>query len=258
MTQRDLSKTVSFGSLQSYSVSLTSAYFNNTDYSTTKLKDIGRILNLGYRRLLLDIYWGLQGNWQICPQNYQQVPVFVNGSRFNDVLINGIICTANSTGSLQMVLESLSNWIKSTDNIFQMDVITVILNPIFLNTGQIGINDPQINNLTVANSSLSNIIYKTFGKYLYLPSHLQLFRNIFQNELYVGSIISPVEFWPSLGDLLISGKRIIVGFSQDDIKPYYSVILDTDVLFSAYQINGYSTSNYVSMINTKSPFCNNE
>jgi hypothetical protein len=67
-SQRDLSMNISINRIQWPAINLSSAFFGN-NYTDTKLQDINTVLNVGYRRLVLDLYWRSDlGNWQLCPE----------------------------------------------------------------------------------------------------------------------------------------------------------------------------------------------
>lgn len=67
-SQRDLAMNTSINRIESPAINLATSFFGN-NYTDAKVQDIGSVLNMGYRRLVLDLYWdSTRGNWQLCPE----------------------------------------------------------------------------------------------------------------------------------------------------------------------------------------------
>ncbi|GAB5588120.1 Maintenance of telomere capping protein 6 [Umbelopsis nana] len=68
-SQRDLSMNISINRIQWPAINLASGFFGN-NYTDVKVLNIASVLQAGYRRLVLDLYWQSdRGNWQLCPTN---------------------------------------------------------------------------------------------------------------------------------------------------------------------------------------------
>lgn len=66
--QRDIAMNVTIDRHLWPALDLSNAYFGN-DYSAQRLSDVEQVLYMGYRRLVVDIYWDSKNrNWQLCPQ----------------------------------------------------------------------------------------------------------------------------------------------------------------------------------------------
>jgi len=60
---------ISINRIQWPAINLASGFFGN-NYTDVKVLNIASVLQAGYRRLVLDLYWQSdRGNWQLCPTN---------------------------------------------------------------------------------------------------------------------------------------------------------------------------------------------
>ncbi|KAI8884837.1 hypothetical protein K501DRAFT_332391 [Backusella circina FSU 941] len=226
--QRDIASNVTLDYWLWPALSLSTAYFRN-DYSARKLGQIDQLLLMGYRRLILDIYWN-QGNWRLCP------------------LQNGT-CEA----SLDNFMELINDYLVATDNSISSKDTNII---------SIEFNLHQLDNSTVQTTSqlgyiVSNRISKTtnFLPRIYTPLNLSQYiaaididegnhsnaaiTNAFQRTSTSG------EIWPHWIYLIQREVQLLVSIGDNYLpvnSSYQLSALDQQVLFPSNDIANVSHS----------------
>jgi len=226
--QRELSGSIPIDHIGIPATPLRLTHFGNINYSVSQIKTIPNVINNGYRRLILDIYWNNQTRqWQLCPfaqLNSNNISTVTNSSS-PDVLINNVICPSSAFGQFDFVVSSISSWFQQSMSKFYAEIIYLILNVHNLNVITTGTN------ITTSTDpiSLSTILRQSFSDLLYTPLQLSidrsnlnaswgysLYYNTFPAEgaTNANPIIATDNGWPPGEYLLNNGKpRLLVGFN---------------------------------------------
>jgi hypothetical protein len=117
--QRDIASNVTLDYWLWPALSLSTAYFGN-DYSVQKLEQIDQLLLMGYRRLILDIYWN-QGNWHLCPVSSLQNKTAADANRY----------TCDAQASFETFMELINDYLVATDgsvNSRDTTIVSLVLN----------------------------------------------------------------------------------------------------------------------------------
>ncbi|KAJ2958016.1 hypothetical protein NQZ79_g6342 [Umbelopsis isabellina] len=100
-SQRDLAMNISINRIESPAINLASSFFGN-NYTDAKVQDIGSVLNMGYRRLVLDLYWdSSRGNWQLCPEAIPSADLQQHAAQRPDIVLP--IASINESATVQPV-----------------------------------------------------------------------------------------------------------------------------------------------------------
>jgi hypothetical protein len=125
-SQRDLAMNTSINRIEYPAINLASSFFGN-NFTDAKVQDIGSVLNMGYRRLVLDVYWdGSRGNWQLCPDTIPNADLTQHVARIPD-MTQPVASTNNST--IVQPLPSLRKRASSQPSISPMPVSQASLLP---------------------------------------------------------------------------------------------------------------------------------
>ncbi|KAI8380622.1 hypothetical protein EDC96DRAFT_491610 [Choanephora cucurbitarum] len=215
--QRDLGANVTIDQLIWPTIDLSTAYFVR-DYSSIQLHGIRSLLQMGYKRLVIDIYWS-KSDWQLCPFPLNSVP-------------DNYTCSTNAT--LSNFMFAVNDYLLSTDLNYapmQTDLIFIVLNL------------HQIDN-TTADAHLANIITQSISlPRLYTPANMtadqydpnaSFFANHSQPYFPIKKL-QPASLWPQWLYLIQNEARLLVGFGTQPSNQtsYRLTSSDNNTIFSS-------------------------
>ncbi|KAI8145235.1 hypothetical protein BJV82DRAFT_605451 [Fennellomyces sp. T-0311] len=260
-TQRDLSLNVTIDRLLWPALDLSSGYFGN-DFSAQKLSHFEQVMYMGYRRLVLDLYWDSdKRTWQLCPVHIPSATkrsiTSYNASHIvskvapatDDVLVGSYKCAPSYT--FGHFMDTINNYLVATNAAVmpsETNLLFLVLNLHQLQNGTWGGG---------VESSLRDIIRSAVDgtdrntSRLYTPNDLiRDRRNLtdsFGNQgvpYYHPSIDSDTDAWTSASAwptwlyLIQRDIQLLVGFGYNDLPPNtnYNVTYDQDTIFNATQL----------------------
>lgn len=216
-TQRDLALNVTIDQWLWPTLNMNTAYFGN-DYSTQKLANVQQVMAMGYRRLVLDLYWDSgRHQWQLCP-----------AATMND---NSYAC-ATSENSFRQFMQQVDDYMVST-NVSAAPADTDLL---FLVFNLHPLQSSSSNNNAVASrqqqqgDSLSDTIIDIIGtERIYTPSKLEQDRR----NGTVGQ-----DSWPTWLNLISDRVQLLVGLGSNELgnSSGYNTGVDLDMIFGENQL----------------------
>ncbi|KAI8336032.1 hypothetical protein BD560DRAFT_451065 [Blakeslea trispora] len=219
--QRDLGANVTIDQLVWPTIHLSDAYFDH-DFSSARLPGIHHLLDMGYKRLIVDIYW-YASSWQLCPFSLASVP-------------DDYRCSTNATLNELMVV--VNDYLLSTGLDFapmRTDLVFIVLNL------------HQIDN-TTADAHLADIMTHSTSAYrMYMPINRTIdlydpsasfFANGNQPYFPINKVQSAL-LWPQWLYLIQKEARLLVAFGSQPLgqTSYRLTSLDYNTIFSPH----YST-----------------
>lgn len=169
-TQRDLAYNTSIDRILWPAINLSAAYFNNNNFSTSMINNIPSLLVMGYRRLVVDLYWDeSRGAWQLCPVQYP-VPASPQpnstttsstnitsptslSSAHSENLITTITSTSTSTATTQTLAK------RAVPNAFDESILSN--------------SDIIISNITCPRDTYLHFFFNLLSNYTYFISRTQ-------------------------------------------------------------------------------------
>ncbi|KAF7726338.1 hypothetical protein EC973_008918 [Apophysomyces ossiformis] len=236
--QRDLALNVPINEWLWPAINLSTAYFGN-DYSQERIQDIEQVLIMGYRRLVLDIYWDATNNvWQFCPVPLSKALLLRNPSpsphKRDDIRIGAYTCSTSYR--FRDFLIDLNRYLTSTE----LAANSEIANLVFL---ILNLHQHDTASLTTITEGLSDTIRSVF----------------FHTTKDIDRIYTPQDFrqyrgntsWPSWGQLVGHGAQLLVGFGDISlpVRTYYNISEDRALIFDAKELNGGKTMNVLHVTN---------
>lgn len=171
-------------------------------------ENVSIALTMGYKRLVVDLYWTNNSNWQL------------------------------ETCALDEFLGSVHEYLVSTDlntAPTRTDLVFLILN----------LHDNTTTNATVQDTSqLGQLVQNTFSSRLYTPFNLTADRTNVSASFYAQGSYFPVKStasaWPNWLYLIEKRIQILVGYGT--LPSNASFQLSTNTIFRAEDIGGYMNS----------------
>ncbi|RUO95512.1 hypothetical protein BC936DRAFT_143868 [Jimgerdemannia flammicorona] len=271
-TQRDLAYNTTIDRILWPAVSLSTAYFNK-DFSTKKIGNVTSLLFMGYRRLVIDLYWdGSKGTWQLCPTtNVSFITTTTSSSPLSATATsdNSVITTTTSTPTttpelvkrdiassdqtiagvvcppdphLRYLLSTLNTYMSSTsmnlnsDSSRYTDLLFLVLNLHDLHLSP-SLSSP-LYNLTSVNTNLT--LTRLFPDPLVFSLRSALLSTFNStNMLFTPANQNSTSTWPLWSTLVQNDLRVIVSFGVTDLSANttYNVTADQDVVFPATAMN---------------------
>ncbi|KAI8082678.1 uncharacterized protein B0P05DRAFT_538014 [Gilbertella persicaria] len=198
--QRDLGANVTIDQLIWPTLSLSSAYFQD-NYSFARLSGVRDILDMGYKRLILDIYWD-QLDWQLCPFPLQSIP-------------DDTTCSSNAT--LAQFLSIVNEYLVSTETArmaTKTDLVFIVLNlhDLSTNTNTTDSNLAEIIQNSISNTTSAPRIYTPFNLTTdRLDMNLSFFANGRQSYFLLLQQ-QQSNVWPQWLYLIQNNVQLLVGF----------------------------------------------
>lgn len=211
-TQRDLALNVTIDHWLWPTLNMNSAYFGN-DYSTEKLNNVQQVMAMGYRRLVLDLYWDSgRRQWQLCP-----------AASMND---NSYTC-ATSENSFRQFMQQVNDYMISTNVSAapaETDLLFLVFNLHPLQSSNTAVSSRQQGN------SLSDTIIDIIGTdRIYTPSKLEQDRR----NGTVGH-----DSWPTWHHLISDKVQLLLGLGSNELgnSSSYNTGVDLDMIFGENQL----------------------
>lgn len=216
--QRDIAMNMTIDQLIWPAIDLTSAYFNQ-DYSSQRASQVNNLLIMGYKRLVVDIYWDpILLDWQLCPFSFNDS----KDTTDTDIkLANGYTCSTNF--KFRNFMETINDYLVSTDTTnapTKTDITTLILNLHELNTTSSIKKPVQYSNLgQIIRESVPTSLINT--PRIYTPKNLTLDHFNISASFYAHGRREPyiplvrreqITEWPHWLYLIQEKAQLIVGF----------------------------------------------
>jgi hypothetical protein len=254
--QRDIAMNVTIDQLIWPAVDLSSAYFSK-DYSTKHASQVNNLLIMGYKRLVVDIYWDpLLLDWQLCPfaLNSSATMADIN-------VANGIICSTKF--KFRNLMETINNYLTTTDTTTaptKTDIITLILNLHELNTSSSLTRTKTDSNLgQIVQESVSASLINT--PRIYTPMNLTLDRTNISASFYAHGrepyfpLVQQQQTaeWPQWLYLIQEKVQLMVGFGTIQTGPdvtFRLSLFDNQTIFDTKNLGGQMSSDDTSCAQT--------
>ncbi|KAI7900445.1 uncharacterized protein BX663DRAFT_544897 [Cokeromyces recurvatus] len=255
--QRDIAINITIDQLIWPSLELNTAFFGK-DYSVQRLSKVNNVLQMGYNRLVLDIYWEpTQQEWQLCPFSLKDI----NTTIVDVFLPNNYVCS--SKYKFRNFLESINNYLISTEvvtNSKKTNLLFLILNLHDLGTTTINVNNTAESSTSVemSDSNLGQIIQNSISSYtsssssksprIYTPLNLSNYHaNLYASfnrdnpPSYSQQFSNISNIWPEWLYLIEQKVQLLVGFGTISPGPtsFRITSMDYDTIFDAQAINGF-------------------
>ena len=238
--QRDIAMNVTIDQLVWPALDMSTAFFGK-DFSIQRVSEVDQPLIMGYKRLVVDLYWdALRSDWQLCP-------VQINTTSKVDVVVNGYTCAPKFM--FRDFMAAVNDYLVSTQIEKQprlTSLITVILN----------LHDLPANNHTkVTETTLGDTILHTISKSatnhllsrVYTPSSLAADRMNVSASFYAhGRNSIPFSqkdavdaIWPQWLYLIEKKIQLLVGFGTIEQNGSFTVSQqDKSVIFDSVSLGG--------------------
>ncbi|GAA5799955.1 hypothetical protein HPULCUR_005376 [Helicostylum pulchrum] len=175
--QRDIAVNVTIDEFIWPALDMSTAFFG-TNYTQQRFSQIDQPLWMGYKRIILDLYWN-SSHWQLCPTTLHNTCPFT----FTDYVL-----------ALNGYLESTA----VTTNPIQTNLITLILNL-------------HNNSTAKTTTDLSSIILRSVSPFrIYTPSNLTLDR---VNTTLLSQVVEDLK-WPPLLYIIKQKVQLLIGLGE--------------------------------------------
>ncbi|KAI9487529.1 MAG: hypothetical protein EXX96DRAFT_82787 [Benjaminiella poitrasii] len=252
--QRDIAMNITIDQLIWPSLELSTVFFGK-DYSVQQLSKVENVLRMGYKRLVVDIYWDpSRYDWQLCPLDLKTN----NSDTSIDIsLPDGYVCSSNS--KLSHFLEVVSDYLTSTETgktSKSTDIVFLILNLHELDSSATTINNSNRSTIDMHDSNLSKIIHDSISPYssssvqmsrIYTPLNLSddrvsLFTSSYNDNLSYSQQANNTtdNIWPQWLYLIENKVQLMVGFGTLPSGPtsFHLSSEDNNTIFDAQALNG--------------------
>lgn len=255
--QRDIAMNVTIDQLVWPSIDMSNSFFGK-DYSIKRVSQVDQPLIMGYRRLVVDIYWdALQSHWQLCP-----IKITMNTTSTTDIKESGYTCAPNYT--FKDFLDSINDYLIATQTDVSPQItslITLILN----------LHDVPINNTTkVTETNLGDIISSTISRNqlvsrIYTPANLTVDRNNVSASFYAHGLepYFPLHSspWPQWLYLVEKKIQLLIGFGTVQQNASFTISpKDQSIIFDPTSLGGIGGGMDLSINTTilQPPYCTTE
>lgn len=247
--QRDIAMNVTIDQLIWPALELSTAFFGK-DYSTQRISQVDNVLVMGYKRLVVDLYWDpIDLDWQLCPlSTHQKTTTLASG----DIsLPNGYICAPKFKFS--NFLDTVNDYLISTEvsqSALKTDLVFLVLNLHDLNSSS------YTNDTTKTDSNLGQIIQKAITHNtallprIYTPSNLTVDRINISASFYAHGRESYFPIirqqaaqiaWPQWLYLIEKKVQLIVGYGTIPTTgntTFRLTMFDNNTIFSSESVGG--------------------
>ncbi|KAL7327253.1 hypothetical protein PS15p_209471 [Mucor circinelloides] len=263
--QRDIAMNVTIDQLVWPALELSTAFFGK-DYSTHRLSQVDNVLIMGYKRLVVDLYWDpVDLDWQLCPFSIKHNATATTSTATDDVsLPNGYICA--SKFKFSNLLETVNDYLVSTEvsrSPFKTDLVFLVLN----------LHDLSSNvteTATKSDSNLGQIIRKSITPStallprIYTPSNLTLDRVNISATFYAHGrepyfpIIKQTAAqvsWPQWLYLIQERVQLMVGYgtiANSENSTFRLTMYDNNTIFSSDSVGGLMNATETTCVNDDS------
>ncbi len=231
--QRDIAMNVTIDQLVWPSIDMSNSFFGK-DYSAKKLSQVDQPLIMGYKRLVIDIYWdSIKLDWQLCPIQITNTT--------SDTKFNGYTCTPNFM--LEDFLASVNDYLVSTETDTSPEItslITLILNlhEIPLNTTQQKRRETNLGDIIKHTISTNQMISR-----IYTPANLTVDRNNVSASFYAHGLepYFPLHSspWPQWLYLVEKKIQLLIGFGTIDQNTSFTISpKDQSIIFDPISLGG--------------------
>ncbi|KAF1799329.1 hypothetical protein V8B55DRAFT_1366514 [Mucor lusitanicus] len=264
--QRDIAMNVTIDQLVWPALELSTAFFGK-DYSAHRLSQVDNVLIMGYKRLVVDLYWDpVDKDWQLCPfsirHNNATAAAPSSAAGGDDVsLPNGYTCA--SKFKFSNLLETVNDYLVSTEvsrSPFKTDLIFLVLNLHDLSTN-------VTEATTRTDSNLGQIIQQSISPNtallprIYTPSNLTLDRINISASFYaqgrepyfpiIKQTVAQVS-WPQWLYLIQERVQLMVGYgtiASSDNSTFRLTMYDNNTIFSSDSVGGLMNATETTCVN---------
>lgn len=219
--QRDIAMNVTIDQLIWPAIDMSTSFFGK-DYSTQRVSELDQPLVMGYKRLVVDIYWDAdRSHWQLCPV------AITNATSNADLTINGYTCAPQFL--FEDFMNAVNDYLISTEvekAPQQTSLITLILNlhdlPSSTNTTTTKVTETKLGeiiNHSISKSASSNLVSR-----IYTPSNLTADRVNISASFYAHGLepyfplyqqnLGSSSPWPQWLYLIEKKVQLLVGFGE--------------------------------------------
>lgn len=261
--QRDIAMNVTIDQLVWPALELSTAFFGK-DYSAQRLSQVDNVLIMGYKRLVVDLYWDpVDLDWQLCPFSIQHNATATTFTAAGDVALpNGYTCALKF--KLSNLLETVNDYLVSTEvsrSPFKTDLIFLVLN---LHDLSANVTEAT----TRTDSNLGQIIRQSISPNtallprIYTPSNLTVDRINISASFYahgrepyfpiIKQSAAQVS-WPQWLYLIQEGVQLMVGYGtivSGEKSTFRLTMYDNNTIFSSDSVGG--------LMNTTETTCTND
>ncbi|KAI8642642.1 hypothetical protein BD408DRAFT_402524 [Parasitella parasitica] len=228
---------------------LSTAFFGR-DYSKKKLSEVDNVLIMGYKRLVVDLYWDpIELDWQLCPFSIHGNDTTTQAASGDITLPNGYICASNFKFS--NFLDTVNDYLVSTEvsrSPFKTDIAFLVLNLHDLST--------NASETAKTDSNLGQIIRKSITPNsallprIYTPSNLTVDRINISASFYAHGrepyfpIIKQQTAqvsWPQWLYLIEEKVQLMIGYGivpSSENTTFRLSMYDNNTIFSSNSLGG--------------------
>lgn len=259
LIQRDLAMNVTIDQTIWPALDLSTAFFGN-DFSFQQLQQVAQPLLMGYKRLVVDLYWDpTRSNWQLCP-------VAVNSSTADDVIVGRYTCAPRYL--FKDFMASINDYLVSTEigrASILTNLVTLILNihdlPSTTSSSSSSSNKVDANLGQIVLSSLSKTTYELAPR-IYTPANLTTDRINISASFYAHgqesyfpiqqqstAITTTTTMWPQWLYLIQNKVQLLVGFGtiqQSNSSTFNITSFDQSIIFNSSSLTS-ATSTTISL-----------
>ncbi|CAO3651221.1 unnamed protein product [Mucor fragilis] len=249
--QRDIAMNITIDQLVWPALELSTAFFGK-DYSAQRLSQVDNVLIMGYKRLVVDLYWDpVDLDWQLCPFSTKDNATATTFTAAGDAsLPNGYTCAVKFKFS--NLLETVNDYLVSTEvsrSPFKTDLIFLVLNLHDLSTN-------VTEATTRTDSNLGQIIRQSITPNtallprIYTPSNLTVDRINISASFYAQGrepyfpIIkqnAAQVSWPQWLYLIQERVQLMVGYgtiASSEKSTFRLTMYDNNTIFSSSSVGG--------------------
>lgn len=262
--QRDIAMNITIDQLIWPALDLSTAFFGK-DYSTQRLSQVDNALVMGYKRLVVDLYWDPKDlDWQLCPlSTHHNATILASG----DIsLPNGYICASNFKFS--NFLDTVNDYLVSTEvsrSPFKTDLVFLVLN--LHDLGSSSPSSSSTNDTTKTDSNLGQIIQNAITSNtallprIYTPSNLTVDRTNISASFYAHGrepyfpIIRQQAAqiaWPQWLYLIEKKVQLMVGYGTIPTTgntTFRLTMFDNNTIFSSESVGGLMNTTETTCVN---------
>ncbi|CAO3639601.1 unnamed protein product [Mucor hiemalis] len=242
--QRDIAMNVTIDQLIWPAIDMSTSFFGK-DYSTQRVSELDQPLLMGYKRLVVDIYWDADRlQWQLCPVT------ITNTTSKSDLLINGYTCAPSFL--FGDFMSAINDYLISTEverAPQQTSLINLILNLHDLPSNNTKVTETRLGeiiNHSISKSSSSSLISR-----IYTPSNLTVDRVNISASFYAHGLepyfplyqqnLGSSSPWPQWLYLIEKKVQLLVGFGeiiQGNISKFSISPADQSIIFDPISLGG--------------------
>lgn len=237
-TQRDIALNVTIDRHLWPALNMGRSFFRS-DYSAQRLSEVELVMRMGYRRLVLDIFWDAsRRNWQLCPENVPATSLQQASTQNLD--IGSVKCAPWYT--FRHFMDSVNHYLTSTDlatSPADTDLLFLVLNLYQLN----GTSNDNSTNISISNHNITS----TATNNNETASSLRdtILSAIVNAENNAPRIYAPRNLtttaWPSWFYLIRQRVQLLVGVGDNNLPSdtNYNLTNDADILFNETQLGAW-------------------